>query len=392
MPATPGAIDLTRQLIGFNTINPPGNEGACARYLGSLLEAFGFTVAYHEMASGRTNVVATRGNWTSRRSRDYSVDSPICFTGHLDTVPLGAAAWSVDPLSATIIGDRIFGRGTSDMKGGIAAMVIAALQNIDAIDGGPGVVFVFTAGEETGCDGARYLARHDGALGKAGAIVVGEPTSNEPRVGHKGVLWLNARTRGVAAHGSMPELGTNAVYRGARLVSKLEDFGFNSQPHAVLGSPTLNVGRFEGGININSVPDSSEVAIDIRTVPGMDHGRIAEMLHSYLAPELADMSPVLDLAPVWTEPQEPWIRAASRIAAGYSHVSAMPCGAPYFTDASVLKSAYGGAPTLVLGPGEQSMAHRTDEYCFLARIDEAVNLYGDIIRDWQANCASYTAT
>lgn len=382
MSDNPNAIDLTRRLIEFDTINPPGNEDACARYLGALIAASGFTVAYHPMGAGRTNLVATRG------ARDTAA-RPICFTGHLDTVPLGSAPWSVEPLGAAIHGDRLYGRGSSDMKAGVAAMVVAALANRDALDTGPGIVLVFTAGEETGCDGARHLSRREGALGEAGAIVVGEPTSNAPRVGHKGVLWLNARTGGITAHGSMPELGINAVYRAARLVGKLEDFGFNVAPHTTLGSPTLNVGRLEGGMNINSVPDRADIGIDIRTIPGMDHERLTETMRQYLGQELAELSELLNLAPVWTEPENDWMRAAVAIAATDGGAPAQPVGAPYFTDASILKRAYGEVPTLVLGPGEASTAHKTDEYCLLPRIEEAVDLYGALIRDWQANASRY---
>lgn len=382
MSSNLNAIDLTRRLIEFDTINPPGNEDACARYLGELLAAAGFAVTYYSMGTGRTNLVAKRGSGADAAR-------PICFTGHLDTVPLGSAPWSVEPLGAEICGDKLYGRGSSDMKAGVASMVVAALANRDALDSGPGVIMVFTAGEETGCDGARHLSQCNGALGGAGAIVVGEPTSNTPRVGHKGVLWLNARTEGVTAHGSMPELGINAVYRAARLVGKLEDFGFNVAPHATLGSPTLNVGRLEGGININSVPDRADIGIDIRTIPGLDHKHLRENIHLYLGQELSELSELLNLPPVWTEPDNCWMRAALVIAAPKDGASALPAGAPYFTDASILKQAYGNAPTLVLGPGEANMAHKTDEYCLLPRIEEAVILYGALIRDWQANASIY---
>lgn len=377
------AIDLAKELIKFDTINPPGNEDACARHVGTLLHNAGFVVEYHQLSAGRSSVIAYRGLNGSTNGGLHR--KPICFTGHLDTVPLGAAPWTVDPLSGEIIDGKLYGRGSSDMKGGVAAMVIAALQCIDIIDVGPGLVFVLTAGEETGCDGARHLASHGNALREAGAIVVGEPTRNHPCVGHKGVLWMNATTRGVTSHGSMPEQGVNAVYLGARLVNKLEDFGFNTQPHQGLGSPTLNVGRMAGGININSVPDRAEISIDIRTVPGLDHCHITESLNSYLAPELAELTTMLDLAPVWTEPRTPWVQRVYELAERYVGRSSKFEGAPFFTDASVLKPAYGDVPTVILGPGETQMAHRTDEYCWVTKIEEAVELYRDIVIDWQTN-------
>ena len=380
----PSAVDLATRLIAFNTINPPGEETAAARFVGSLLESQGFAVTYHEMSPGRTSLVANRGGAAPDRT-GAPRPKPICFTGHHDTVPLGTAPWSVDPLRGTLIDGKLYGRGSSDMKGGVAAMVVAAMRSLDEIDRGPGVVLVLTAGEETGCDGARHLASRAGALGEAGAIVVGEPTSNQPRVGHKGALWLNADTHGVTAHGSMPELGVNALYRGARMATKLEDFGFNAAPHAVLGSPTLNVGRMTAGLNVNSVPDHAELGIDIRTVPGLDHDHVRHSLHSYLAPDLATMTTLLDLQPVWTSLDTPWVKRVFAITDRYLTRDAKPRGAPFFTDASILKSAYGDAPTIILGPGEQNMAHRTDEYCWANKIEEAVDIYRDIIGDWNAS-------
>ena len=142
---------------------------------------------------------------------------PIAFTGHTDTVPLGAQPWSVPPHEGLVKEGRLWGRGSSDMKSGVAAFVAAALRHAARLEGTAGVVLYITAGEETGCEGAFALARR-GMQGQAGALVVAEPTSNRPLCGHKGALWLKATTRGVTAHGSMPDQGVNAVYAAARAV------------------------------------------------------------------------------------------------------------------------------------------------------------------------------
>lgn len=375
-------IDLTRKLIAFNTINPPGNEESCARYVGELLIKHGFDVSYHAFSERRTSVVARRGR-SAAPKRDSDRGVPICFTGHLDTVPLGAAKWSVDPFAGTIRDGKLYGRGSSDMKSGVAAMVAAAIACGEPLDDGPGILLVLTAGEETGCDGAAQLISLGDVLGTAGAIIVGEPTVNYPRVGHKGALWLVAETHGVTAHGSMPELGVNAVYRGAKLVAKLEDFGFNEAPHSVLGSPTLSVGRMHGGLNINSVPDRAEIGLDIRTLPGMDHRELMGWLRSHLAPELDGLKSVVDLHPVWTDPNDPWVRRIFNLVAKHIGEQPEPRGVPFFSDASVLKPALGQPPTIILGPGEPKMAHQTDEYCGVELLEQAVKIYIDLICDWQ---------
>ena len=370
------AVELTRSLVGFDTINPPGNEDACARFLGERLQAAGFEVSYHAFAEGRTSLVARRGDRTGR--------APLAFTGHLDTVPLGARAWSVDPFGGEIADGRIHGRGTTDMKAGVAAFVTAAVDAAEALDDGPGTVLLITASEETGSQGARHLAGLGEEVGRIGALVVAEPTANAPLVGHKGALWLTARTEGVTAHGSMPERGENAITKAARVVDRLADFDFNVAPHEVLGRPTLNVGTIAGGMNINSVPDRTDIGVDIRTIPGMQHDRLREGLTGYLAPELATLEAEVDLEGVWTEPQDPWIRQVYDVMTPLLGAAPRPGGASYFTDASVLTPAFGGVPTVILGPGEPGMAHQTDEYCEVARIDQAVTAYGELLRRWQS--------
>ena len=163
-------ISLTGKLISFNTINPPGNERDCAKYLGKLLEAVGFKTMYFEFDIGRTSLIARMQGTTHR--------TPLCFAGHIDTVPLGASPWNIDPHSGEISGDKIYGRGSTDMKAGIAAMVIMAQRLSKISKGTAALTLVFTAGEETSCEGAYHLAKAGKALGEAGALVVGEPTAN----------------------------------------------------------------------------------------------------------------------------------------------------------------------------------------------------------------------
>ena len=369
------ALELTQALVRFDTINPPGNERLCAEYLGSILNDAGFAVSYHEFAETRTSLVARIGGDADAK--------PLCFTGHIDTVPLGAAPWSVDPFAADIADGKLYGRGTSDMKSGVAAFVVAAIRLARELETGPGMVLIITAGEETGCEGAYHLAGLGNVLGDAGAIVVAEPSSNLPFIGHKGALWLKAVANGLTAHGSMPELGVNAIYKAARTISQLEDFDFNVARHPVLGKPTLNVGTVHGGMNINSVPDRAEVGIDIRTLPDQDHGDLCAHLSSYLGDDIA-VEPIVDVGSVWTDPAEDWMLDVFDVMAEILGKMPEVCTATYFTDAAALTPAYGGPPTVILGPGEAAMAHQTDEYCVVDRIDQAVDAYVEIAKRWNA--------
>lgn len=367
------SLSLTRKLLAFDTVNPPGQERVCAEYLGKLLEDGGFDTHLYEFGEGRTNLVARIGG--------IKDTAPICFTGHIDTIPLGATRWTKDPLKGEVEGDRIYGRGAADMKGGVAAMVIAGLRVAELSKGRAGVTLVITAGEETGCEGAYFLAAHGSALGKAGAVVVGEPTSNFPVVGHKGALWIEARATGMAAHGSMPEKGINAIYKAADAVKKLQNFDFNVASHPLLGSPTLNVGTITGGININSVPDQALIGIDIRTIPDQSNKKVYEKLTSYLGQEL-EFNRLIDVGGIATDPQDEWVQEVFEVMESFLKEQPVARGVTYFTDASVLTPAFGNPPTIILDPGKPEMAHKTDEYCEISKIEEAVAAYLEIARRW----------
>ena len=378
MPPIPSALDIARDLIRMDTRNPPGREAECARYLGGLLGASGLEVSYHDFAPGRTSLVARlRGGGGEAERR-----KPLCFGGHIDVVPLGAKAWSVDPFGAEIADGRLYGRGSTDMKSGVAAFVHVAMKlAAEAGLGTADIVLAICAGEETGCEGSSHLGKI-GALGEAGAIIVAEPTANYPVLGHKGALWLEVESEGVTAHGSMPEQGVNAIYKAARAVAKLEDFDFNAKPHELLGRSTLNVGTMEGGLNLNSVPDRARFTVDIRTLPEQDHADIVSGLQGYLGEE-SRIARLVDVGGVHTPHTDPWIRQVYAAMEPILGEEIEPRGAPYFTDASALTPACGRPPTVILGPGEMQMAHQTDEYCPVAHIAQAVEAYETLARQWR---------
>ena len=356
------AIDLALELVRLDTVNPPGREEAAASLLAPRLEAAGLEVARHEHAPGRVSLVARLPG-----------DGPaLCMTGHLDTVPLGGAPWSVEPFGELSDG-RLYGRGASDMKAGVAAIVVAAERVAAAGRGSAGLELVLCAGEETGCEGALALAR-DGALGRCAAVLVAEPTGGVPHVAHKGVVWARASCEGRTAHGSAPHLGVNAIYPLARAVGALEALRFEAS-HPVLGEPTLNVGTITGGVGTNVVPDRAQAGIDVRTVPGLTGTDVLEQLRAACGPEVA-VEPVIDLEPVVTDPADPWVRAVVEVAGSSGG------GLAYFTDAAALTPAYGGPPTVIWGPGEAAQAHQTDEWAETAKIEAAADAYTEVARRW----------
>ena len=373
-------LQLTRDLLHFNTINPPGMEKDCARFLGKMLEIAGFDVKYHEFAESRTSVIATIGGRHEK--------PPICFTGHIDIVPLGMAAWSKDPFTGETDGDRLYGRGSTDMKSGIAAFVVAAIKLAPFLKNSPGITLVLTASEEIGCEGAKYLAEEK-LLDRAGAIVVAEPTANYPYIGHKGLLWVEIETKGKTAHGSMPEQGENAILKMNKVIDKLEHFDWRHQCgvdcHHVMGKPTMNIATIHGGLNTNSVPDSAKLTIDVRTVPGIDHVHLCHSIQTLIG-DIGSVRKIVDTPPLYSEPDE-WIESVYEVATPFIDGKPTPKTIMFSTDGADLKRAYmegagSPVPTVIIGPGQPEMAHQTDEWCSVDRIDQSVEIFEQIMRDW----------
>jgi len=363
-------ISLTRKLLSFNTINPPGNESEIALFLGDLLKANGFNVSYPLFRKNRMNLIAEKGlspRWP-----------PIILSGHFDTVPRGKKIWSVDPFAGEVSDGRIWGRGSSDMKGGLAAMVMASIAAFREASTSGGIRIIFTAAEEPGCLGVSKLAGDNTLPGGASAIIVGEPTACLPATAHKGAIYLKAVTSGKTAHSSMPELGINAIYKAAEAITKIRDFEFEAEKDPLLGYPTINVGRIKGGKNINSVPDHAEFTIDVRTTTRVDHKDILERLNEELGDDIW-IKNLVDLKPVFTPSTDPFVRLVYDVCGVSGTTAGFPKALSYMTDGAVLQEYYGGVPVVILGPGQPEMAHQTDEYCEISKLERSVELYKSII-------------
>ncbi|MFH1035279.1 MAG: M20 family metallopeptidase [Pseudomonadota bacterium] len=373
MPPMPDALELTRQLIRLDTINPPGNEEPAARLLGELLSAAGLEVSYPRLCENRCGLVA--------RLAGARPGPALIATGHLDTVPLGNAPWSVEPHAGLVKGGKLYGRGASDMKSGVAALAVAALGLAGEPRGGGDIILAFTAGEETGSQGASQMVGAGLLPARAGALLVAEPSGNQAFLGHKGALWLECVASGKSAHGSMPHLGDNAIYKAARAAASLEDFFREAEDVPPLGRPTINVGTFSGGSKINMVPDQASFQVDLRSVPGLEHGALRGRLQDHLGGAIA-VRTLIDLPAVLTDPGDPWIVSCLGTMARLWGGRPEPGYVNFFTDASVFTPALGHPPTLILGPGDPGQAHQTDEWCLADNIGQAARLYQEIGRQW----------
>jgi succinyl-diaminopimelate desuccinylase len=180
----------------------------------------------------------------------------------------------------------------------------------------------------------------------------------------------------------MPELGVNAIYKAARSIMKIMDFNFEAERDPLLGYPTINVGKISGGMNINSVPDHAEFTVDIRSTTKIDHSKILVKLGKELGNETV-LETLVNLKPVSTNETGPFIQLVYDVCGVDRADKEFPKALPYLTDGSVLQRVYNGVPTVILGPGQPEMAHQTDEYCYLQKLERSVNIYKDIILKWR---------
>jgi len=362
------AVSLTKQLIQTNTVNPPGNEKDCVRLLAPLLVQAGFQVQEYEYGAERSSLVARL---------NPEAGPAIVLSGHLDTVPLGSQVWMHEPFSAVVEDEKIFGRGSADMKSGVAVLVAAAIHHAASGKQIP-LTLALSANEEVGCGGAEQLLQEK-ALPAAKCVLVAEPTGNIPCLGHKGVYWLKVLFHGKTAHAAFPQLGDNALVKAAQAVIALNNDLSLGTVHDVMGRATLVTSRLFSGDNYNSVPDRAELGIDARTTVTMPNTHLATAVYNLLAAYEVETEVIFNLPPLWTDPGDPLVQQVFSSCERIQSIRHTPRIATFYTDGGVLGPGLDNAPTIILGPGESGMAHQVDEYVSLAQIHESVDMYLEIL-------------
>jgi succinyl-diaminopimelate desuccinylase len=271
------AVQFLQSLIQTNSINPPGNELETADKIAQYALEAGLEADIKILTENRANVLIRLPGYDSKNC------PALLFSGHMDTVPVGNQPWQVDPLSGEKIDGKIYGRGTSDMKGGIAAVIEAMILLKESGNPFKGdIVFAGSAGEEVDCCGAQALIE-DHLLENAGAIIIAEPSNGKVFSAHKGALWLEIETFGKTAHCSMPNEGVNAVLHINELINRLKEYQYEfTQKHRLLGEPSLVNSTINGGVSTNVVPDHCKITVDIRTIPGVDHSQVIDDIHNIL--------------------------------------------------------------------------------------------------------------
>lgn len=353
-------VALAQALIRTPSPNPPAQELKVAQVLEEKFRAAGVAAELKPQGAGRADVIA--------RLKGKGEAPALLYDGHLDTVPPGeASAWKHDPYGGQLEGGRLYGRGASDMKGGVAAQAMAAiLAHRAGLTPAGDLIVAATCGEETDSLGAHFL-RQSGGLEGVGGVVIAEPSANALFIAEKGALWLEITTHGRTAHGSMPHLGINAIWKMHKLLSALADFRPSTDRHPLLGEATISLNTLEGGFKTNVVPDRATATFDLRTVPGRPHAEIVAAVQEHLDrlaaadPEFkGEVKVIKDLPSVATAADEPIVRLARQVGHDLWSEDLLPQGVNYYTDAAVLVPE-GKIPFLIFGPGTPSLAHQPEE-------------------------------
>ncbi|MGW6382201.1 M20 family metallopeptidase [Peribacillus butanolivorans] len=367
------SVRFLQSLIQVNSVNPQGNEKRVAEVIQTYLKSSDLQVELDDLGNDRANLFVTYPNVKSD-------DRYLVYSGHFDTVPTGKVEWQHDPFSGQLIDNKVFGRGATDMKSGVAAMVLA-LECIEraGVHLNGKLQFVGTAGEEVDGYGAKKVVEK-GQIDKATALVVSEPSENELYTSHKGCLWLEIITYGKTAHGSMPDQGINAITAMNELMNRLHTYEFEYSPHPLLGYPTINIGTIEGGVKTNVVPDQCNLTLDIRTVPGQDNDSILHDIENMIK-EISEKSQstyqikvINRMDSVSTNEFDDFVKLAVQTGKNHVNLDLRPSGVNYYTDASVYWPHL-RIPTIIIGPGNPRLAHQPDEYVEIDKFLESIRYF-----------------
>lgn len=323
--------------------------------------------------SARPNLIMSTHDWEL---------GPLVIHGHMDTIPVGPReSWTYDPFGGELVDGKIYGRGSSDMKGPLSAVAESMLLYADEKHDTP-LVMLVTSDEESGCLGAEEVAKN-GILQGVKYGVCAEPTELNVLVGERGMFWSKVVTKGKAAHGSRPEEGLNAIELCIKALQILKEKDYPYEEDTMMGRYTLGVGMIRGGIKINVVPDRCQAHLDMRLVKGQTiesvtaemKSRLAEAgLSDYVEIEYIHGKPAV-ITPIDSEIVTISLEAVESVTGNRP----TPTAATYGTDCSVLQPKI-GITNVICGPGSITQAHQSNEYIRVDQLLQSVDVYLKIAR------------
>ncbi len=354
------------------SINPTGTEEEIAHFIFDWSRKNGLEAKLDEKLTGRPNVYVTlKGAKTKPR---------ILFNGHMDVVPVGSG-WKHEPFGAEVEGDELYGRGSSDMKAGLASALVAAKALLDSGVKLNGEMVIDCVMDEEGPGRGTVQALKRGIPSNYG--VVCEPTRLQVVTASKGAVDFELTVTGRAAHSSAPQEGLNAIVKMTEVIRGIERYSktLSKTSHPLLGHPTISVDRIEGGVSTWIVPESCSVVVDRRTLPGETvEGVKAEIVALVRQLRKEDQELTLDLKVIQGDTSaeisqdEEIVKVFEQEGKAVLGKKVPVKGLSGTTDARFMINDY-GIPTVIFGPGDLSTAHKPDEYASLRGVHQAAQIY-----------------
>ena len=371
-------VALAAWLVSIPSVNPAlerdgAGEAAIAQACAELLEGWGLETTITEPATGRPNVVG----------RLEGQGPTILLNGHLDTV--GVAGMTIDPFEVSFDGNRMYGRGSCDMKAGDAALLATAYRL--AKEGPrPNLVVALTSDEEHASVGMADLVSEGGP--DADLAIVCEPTNLSVMPAHKGFVWIRALFRGLAAHGSRPDIGVDAIRHAALYLSALDSYGRELKSraaHPLLEYGSVHAGKIQGGTAESVYPDECELLLERRTLPGETPETVVNEFQSVLDMVTAN-EPTMEACLTMTLERpgtevalsHPLVTGLLRSGEAFE-VEPVVEGMTAWVDAAFLNET--GIPAVCYGPGSIEQAHTDDEWVDIRQIHSCANVLEHFVRD-----------
>ena len=369
------AYDFLIRLLSVPSVNGKDDESEIALCIRDYFQQHGISSVIHPIDEKHANVSAFLPGTDNKRT--------VIWNGHLDTVPYGdLSEWVSDPAVPAEKDGRIFARGASDMKSGLAAMVCALCH----LEGKPvcNVLFIGTCDEEKNGLGAEAVLKDHMITEGAKLLLIGEPTALHPGTAQKGCLWLQLEIKGRTSHGAYPEKGTNAIECGMRIADMVSAF-VKGYHHPLLGRSTAQVTCIEGGIASNMTPDRCKIIMDIRMVPPLRAEDVLRAAETALEQQKAH-KPDLEAGfvclnnrrAIEIDETHPFVKNLQQEIRRLDHDDT-PIGINFFTDASILDRS-GVMDICLFGPGDPAMAHQPDESVEVSKYLDAIRILQNLLR------------
>ena len=369
-------ISILQRLVQIPTENPPGKTEEVVNFL--------ITDVFKEEEGFQNEIITHVKNNIKLHNLITKIGSgkkKIILSGHFDVVPVGdSSKWDYPPFSARIIDGKLYGRGSTDMKGGIVSL-IGTLKSLsgerDFLENYE-LIFLGTADEEAGMSGSLTLT-NKGIINDAIMLIIGEPTNLSLGIAEKGLLWVKLKIYGRAAHGSMPEEGINAIKGALKIIPQLKNC-LHDITNPILGSSSINIGKIKGGNKINVVPDYTDIEVDFRIIPEQDVGILINNLKKIdIEPFKMDIEILNKLPALQSDSSHPFILNLKKLS------NTELIGLPYATDAAKFITLKNPVPFVIYGPGNPNDVHKINESISLDQIFLATEFLTNALLETYSN-------